>query len=171
MKETWQTINNVIKPTLNSHKDIKIIHNDISVSNDEIPNAFIEYFTGIAQKLTTQLPTSVNTVSYYLNNKINESFFMSPIISNEVFLAINNLKNNGKGVNIVSTITLKENKTILSEVLPHIFNNCISDGYFPFELKEGCITPIYKGGTKTELNNYRPVCSLPSFSKIFERLN
>ena len=170
MKETWQTINNVIKPTLNSHKDIKIIHNDISVSNDEIPNAFIEYFTGIAQKLTTQLPTSVNTVSYYLNNKINESFFMSPIISNEVSLAINNLKNNGKGVNIVSTITLKENKTILSEVLAHIFNNCISDGYFPFELKEGCITPIYKGGTKTELNNYRPVCSLPSFSKIFERI-
>ena len=70
MKETWQTINNVIKPTLNSHKDIKIIHNDISVSNDEIPNAFIEYFTGIAQKLTTQLPTSVNTLSYYLNNKM-----------------------------------------------------------------------------------------------------
>ena len=170
MKETWQTINNVIKPTCNANKDIKIIHNDASICNDEIPNAFIDYFTGIAQKLTNQLPISVNTVPYYLKNRINETFFMLPITSNEVSNAINSLKNNGKGVNVISTIALKDNKIVLSEVLTHIFNNCISDGYFPFELKEGCITPIYKGGIKTELNNYRPVCSLLSFSKILERI-
>ena len=170
MKETWRTINNVIKPTCNSNNDIKIIDNNISVNNDEIPNAFVEYFTGIAQKLSTQLPTSPNTVSHYLKDRINESFFMSPVMSNEVSNAISVLKNNGKGANIISTITLKNNKHTLSEILAHIFNNCISDGYFPFELKDGCITPIYKGGSKTELNNYRPVCSLLPFSKIFERI-
>ena len=170
MKETWRTINNVIKPAINSNKDIKIIRNDIPVSKDEIPNAFVDYFTGIAQKLSTQIPTSEETVSHYLGNSMNELFMMSPVCSNEVANAIINLKKNGKGINIISSITLKDNKSTLSEVLAHIFNNCIFDGYFPSELKDGCITPIYKGGLKTELNNYRPVCSLMPFSKIFERI-
>ena len=170
MKETWRTINNTIKPSCNSNNNIKIIHNNAPVNDDEIPNAFVEYFTSIAQKLTTQLPTSPNTVSHYLKDRIYEPFLMMPVNSNEVLNAISNLKNNGKGANTISTITLKNNKHTLSEILAHVFNNCISDGYFPTELKEGCITPIYKGGHKTELNNYRPICSLLPFSKIFERI-
>ncbi|CAL4124563.1 unnamed protein product, partial [Meganyctiphanes norvegica] len=43
-------------------------------------------------------------------------------------------------------------------------------GYFPEELKTGCITPIYKGGKKCEVSNYRPVCSLTPFSNFFERI-
>ena len=170
MKETWRTINNVIKPTGNPNNEIKLSNNNIIVSNDEVPNAFIEYFTGIAEKLTSQLPTSLNTVSHYLKDRINNTFFMNPIIDKEVSNAISNLKNNGKGANIIATLTLKDNKSTLANILSHIFNNCISDGYFPFELKDGCITPIYKGGKKTELNNYRPICSLSPFSKIFERI-
>ena len=170
MKETWRTINNTIKPSCNSNNNIKIIHNNAPVNDDEIPNAFVEYFTSIAQKLTTQLPTSPNTVSHYLKDRIYEPFLMMPVNSNEVLNAISNLKNNGKGANTISTIALKNNKHTLSEILAHVFNNCISDGYFPTELKEGYITPIYKGGHKTELNNYRPICSLLPFSKIFERI-
>ena len=154
----------------NPNNEIKLSNNNIIVSNDEVPNAFIEYFTGIAEKLTSQLPTSLNTVSHYLKDRINNTFFMNPIIDKEVSNAISNLKNNGKGANIIATLTLKDNKSTLANILSHIFNNCISDGYFPFELKDGCITPIYKGGKKTELNNYRPICSLSLFSKIFERI-
>ena len=76
---------------------------------------------------------------------------MNPIIDKEVSNAISNLKNNGKGANIIATLTLKDNKSTLANILSHIFNNCISDGYFPFELKEGCITPIYKGGKKNRI--------------------
>ena len=95
---------------------------------------------------------------------------MPPVSSNEVSNALSDLKNNGKGANTISSIALKNNKHTLSEILSHLFNNCISDGYFPVELKDGCITPIYKGGQKNEFNNYRPVCSLLPFSKIFERV-
>ena len=38
------------------------------------------------------------------------------------------------------------------------------------ELKTGCITPIYKKGNKCNTKNYRPVCSLSQFSKIFEKV-
>ena len=70
MKETWRTINNVIKPTGNPNNEIKLSKNNILVSNDEVPNAFVEYFTGIAEKLTSQLPASLNTVSHYLKLRL-----------------------------------------------------------------------------------------------------
>ena len=51
-----------------------------------------------------------------------------------------------------------------------IINKCIQQGYFPHELKSGCITPIHKSGDKTSIKNYRPVCSLSSISKIIEKV-
>ena len=84
--------------------------------------------------------------------------------------AIKNLKPNGTGINKISTLVLNDNINNLSNILSQVYNNCISDGYFPEELKTGCITPIYKGGKKCEVSNYRPVCSLIPFSKIFERI-
>ena len=98
------------------------------------------------------------------------TFLMGPVVNNEVVNVVNNLKNNGKSAKKVSTIVLKYNINKISNILSHIFNMCLAEGYFPNELKEGCITPIFKCGSKTDVNNYRPVCSLSPFSKIFERI-
>ena len=168
IKETWRTINSTIKPNSNQNKNIKLKENISPIDNEDVPNILKDYFTGIAEKLTSKLPIPQQNASHYLKNRIYHTFFMQPIIINEVLNAINGLKNNGKSANIVSVLVLKENINKVSEILTHIFNNCISDGYFPDELKTGCITPIYKSGLKTEVNNYRPVCSLSPFSKIFE---
>ena len=61
-------------------------------------------------------------------------------------------------------------KGTISDALAHIFNLCIDQGYFPDELKLGRITPIHKKGSKSLISNYRPVCNLSPFSKIFERI-
>ena len=61
-------------------------------------------------------------------------------------------------------------KNDISNTLANIFNLCTDQGYFPDELKTGCITPVYKKGDKTDISNYRPICSLSPFSKIFERI-
>ena len=65
---------------------------------------------------------------------------------------------------------LKDNSNKLADILMHVLNICIAEGYFPEELKTGCITPIYKNGPKNDVKNYRPVCSLSPFSKILERI-
>ena len=67
-------------------------------------------------------------------------------------------------------MVLKDNSNTISEILIHIFNICVVNGYFPNELKIGCITPIFKSGSKQDVKNYRPVCSLSPFSKIFEKI-
>ena len=87
----------------------------------------------------------------------------------EIIDAINGLKS-CNGINQISTTVLKEIDVELSHPLLHIYNLCIKEGYFPTELKLGCITPIFKKGDKYCISNYRPVCSLSPFSKIFERI-
>ena len=54
--------------------------------------------------------------------------------------------------------------------LTYLSNKSISKGSFPTRLKYSQITPIYKKGNNTQLNNYRPISVLTSFSKIFEKL-
>ena len=51
-----------------------------------------------------------------------------------------------------------------------IFNNCLLEGKFPDILKYSDITPVFKKGENTKKENYRPISSLSSFSKIFEKL-
>ena len=136
----------------------------------KMPNEFINYFTNIADKLISELPSSNTNATSYLSNRIQNSFLMSQLVKKEIESAITGLKNNGKGVNNISTLVLKECKSVLSDILVFIFNLCVSQGYFPSELKTGCITPIHKSGSKNCINNYRPVCSLSPFSKIFERV-
>ena len=42
--------------------------------------------------------------------------------------------------------------------------------FFPDSLKVTKVAPLYKGGVKTELTNYRTISILPSFSKILKKL-
>ena len=95
---------------------------------------------------------------------------MSPIINQEVENAIRDLDDNGCGIFKIATSVLKEVKSTLSNTLSIIYNLCIEHSYFPEELKIGCITPVFKKGDKTNISSYRPVCSLSSFSKIFEKI-
>ena len=69
-----------------------------------------------------------------------------------------------------STSVLESSSHIISPIISHIINLCLKDGYFPEELKLGCITTIFKNGKKDLIENFRPVCSLSPFSKIIERI-
>ena len=95
---------------------------------------------------------------------------MPSINPNEIDDAINELKDNGCGLYKFATTVLNESKSIINKPLAYIFDLCITHGYFPDELKLGCITPVYKKDDRTDINNYRPVCSLSPLSKIFEKI-
>ena len=58
----------------------------------------------------------------------------------------------------------------ISSPLNYICNRTLSTGIFPDRLKYASIRPIYKKGKKEDINNYRPISILTSFSKIFEKV-
>ena len=64
---------------------------------------------------------------------------------------------------------MKDNKDLFSYFIFASFNNAVSKGVFPNELKQADIKSIYKKESRNEKQNYRPVSILPNLSKIFER--
>ena len=66
---------------------------------------------------------------------------------------------------------------LLKKVLPSIvasltliFNKSLSEGIFLDCMKLAEITPLFKGGNKNMLTNYRPISLLPTISKLLENV-
>ena len=64
---------------------------------------------------------------------------------------------------------LKSGSDIIAKPLTTIFNKSLNSSEIPIEFITAKITPIHKGNSKTDLNNYRPISVLPIPSKILER--
>ena len=74
------------------------------------------------------------------------------------------------GYDELSTSLLKNIINVVVEPLVHIINNSLKFGIFPDQLKLAIVVPVYKKGDNTNIENYRPISLLPSFSKIFEHV-
>ena len=83
------------------------------------------------------------------------------------------LKLNSKsspGADEITPFILKSCALFLFEPLTKLFNLSLQSSVVPQEWKRGMIVPIYKGGNRSSISNYRPVTLLSVISKVLERL-
>ena len=59
---------------------------------------------------------------------------------------------------------------LIENSLTFLFNTSIQTSQFPKVWKVARVTPIFKGGEKTDKSNYRPISVLPVISRLFEKL-
>ena len=64
---------------------------------------------------------------------------------------------------------LKDSASQISKPLSHIINLSLKSSTVPYEWKKAKITPIFKSGSSTKVDNYRPISVLPVFAKILEK--
>ena len=65
---------------------------------------------------------------------------------------------------------IKQFINILAEPLSHIFNLSFTSGIFPDDMKIARVLPLFKAGDRAIFTNYRPVSSLPGFSKFLKKV-
>ena len=65
---------------------------------------------------------------------------------------------------------LKVSSTVIVPYLQIFTNFIFNNGLFPNNCKIAKIAPIYKNGSKEEINNYRPILILTCFSTIIENM-
>ena len=104
-------------------------------------------------------------------NTITEPFFFTIPDLLDIEKEILKLNNNKPTTdnNIPSKI-LKENGNICAPYLAKIYADSVNEGNFPSALKNADITPGHKKGETTIKDSYRPVSTLPTVSKFFERI-
>lgn len=155
------------KRKTNSYPSEFSFNNQKSSNTVDICQMFSTFFQSTYTNSETNL--EMNTFSNY-NLRPND---LSPIMINETnvenILSKVDVNKNG-GPDGIPNIFLRHTSGQLSKPLSMLFIKSINSGEFPIKFKTSFITPIFKKGKKSEVNNYRPVCLLNGFAKVFERL-
>src|SRR3989442_558704 len=61
-------------------------------------------------------------------------------------------------------------KDLVAFPLSILFNRLIEESVVPSDWKRANITPIFKKGDRSNVENYRPVSLTPFFGKVFEKI-
>ena len=73
------------------------------------------------------------------------------------------------GVYQITNVICKELKDILAPILCKIFNKALAERKPVYEIINVIVTLLFKGGSRMELTQYRPVSLLPTFIRIFDK--
>ena len=174
LKKTWNTL---ITPMYRNKKNKaypdRINTGDKIITNaQDIVNYFNSFFSSIGPKLATTIrQTPAHDYKKYLTRIINTSFSFKEITPGNVTNMINNfLPKSSCGHDGLSMKLIKSLKEYLFRPLSLVINQSFCTGIFPDKLKIAKITPLFKKGDESIVDNYRPISVLPALSKIFEKI-
>lgn len=138
----------------------------VANNSDDICELFSEFFRGSYDPRGNDVFDASA-----INNKRHSVFHSLVVSEDDVKMALNQVDINKKGgPDGIPNVFLRKTCENIASPLTKIFNRSLSEGMCPLAFKEAFITPIFKKGNKSEISNYRPVCLLNAFAKLFERL-
>ena len=70
----------------------------------------------------------------------------------------------------MSALKIANTSYNFTQTLAMVINKSFQEGVFPDQMQLAKVIPIHKGGSKTDVGNYRPISLLNIFSKIYEKL-
>ena len=174
-KKLWEVINTLMGKSTNKHDiiDSLSIDNTIVKEHLKIANEFGNYFSTVgkvfAEKTLKSNKSSDDYISHIDTN--DKSLFLYLTNQSEITKIIDNLKNKkSSGVDEISNVLIKKLKESLTEPLHIIYNKSLCEGVFPERMKVADVIPLYKGKSKLQKENYRPISLLLTLSKILEKI-
>lgn len=139
-------------------------------SNDpeQICNLFVSYFHSVYE------PSTHTQNLWHPSDEISDNC----IIINSIYFSEHQIKkalrildaSKGPGPDHIPAIFLKRTADTIYKPLHILFNRCMTEGTFPEIWKRANLVPVHKGGSRNDVQNYRPISILCTLSKLFERL-
>nr|CAH7713322.1 unnamed protein product [Callosobruchus chinensis] len=141
---------------------------EINHLNDHFANIGANIVSDLENEITIVRPNGIDRSEEIASSS---EMNIQPTNENEIKEIILDLKKNSApgcdGITFRDIFNLKEK---LLKILTKLINNVIATGIFPNELKTSKISPVFKEGSKKDVDNYRPISVLSIFSKIVEKL-
>jgi len=171
-RRLWQTLKTLLPGK--SHSDIPAVKTESGMVNgeQEVANAMNMFFSTVGENLA-KIDTETEKCCSAPNSNVDSTctFTFVPITEDQVFKSLASLDTRkATGLDGVSSRLIKAGAGPLTSPLTKLFNRSLSSGSIPQQWKMSRVTPLYKDGAHTEVNNYRPISVIPVVMKIFERL-
>lgn len=170
LKQTWQILKEVVGlPNKSACSKTFLINNQEVTNPNEIANSLNEYFVNVGANLASSIPHSDLNPTDLIDHSPS-SIYLVPVVEGELLRCLSQLKDGSAGHDCLKPTVIKQCKEFLVAPLTFIYNLSITEGCVPISLKYAYVTPVFKSGDQSLMNNYRPISVLPVFSKILERL-
>ena len=175
-KKQWKIINGLLNRNRKGTDRIRLKDTDGTIlSTDQaVAEKFNGYFSNIAAKIKSQIATrqtfDPGGFQDFLHDSCSESLYLKPADPSEIQKTILCLKNKATLDSKIEPLKVASSCQNFLAVLSEVVNASFTEGVFPKALKIAKVIPIYKGGSKQDVSNYRPISLLSSFSKIYEKL-
>ena len=174
-KKMWRIINEILKKQ--KHKGSIITHININgvktYDTQKIVNEFGKFHSKIGPNLATSIKGGTKSISHYLDQipANQHNMMMKYACQDEIKQMITKLPNKTScGHDMISKNLLKSLANSISYPLSIIFNQSISEGFYPDQMKLAEVIPLYKGKASDIVINYRPISLLVTISKVIEKL-
>ena len=175
-KKQWQMINGLLNRNF-KHRDpirLKDEHGNLLNTSLDVAERFNAYFTSIAANIKTQISArqtfDPGGFSDFLKSPSTCSIELRPVTPCEIHSIIKKLKVKATLDTKIGPMKIANSDFTFTHTLADVINCSFQQGIFPNSLKMARVVPIHKGGSRTEVSNYRPISLLSSFSKIYEKL-
>ena len=169
-KKFWRNIYSIIpKPKITKQKDILHLKTDKGEDIDfEETSEFInDFFINIGPNLANKIDDKWEYFDDDEQNSINNF----RIDKGLVHLFVNEIDiSKSSGIENISSRCLKDALLVLNDQICYIFKKSVELGNFPNKWKIATVVPLFKGGNKEDVSNYRPVSLLPIPGKILEKI-
>lgn len=159
----WSYIN--LKRNNTSIPGNMFFQNEELMNPQDIVNSFAKYFKSVFVSDTSDSPVCDTSCDASI-------FLHSSVISAEdIYGAAKKLKPNfTAGPDCVPSFFVKDCVSCLCDPLCYLYNLVIRDAYFPTNWKSAKVTPVFKGGNRHDIQNYRPIAVISNFAKLFESI-
>ena len=160
---------------------LKIDSNKIEVEENgkfhkdpaDVATAFSNFFSTCVENLRSEkaaVEQVIGASGTLQPDEVTNSIFLDPPTATEVQGIISSMKNNSApGHDGIDVKTLKALAPSIVPLIVCLISSIFHTGMFPEALKKAIVTPIFKAGSRSSLDNYRPISVLPVLSRIVER--
>ena len=160
-KQFWKFVN-LKKKSLGIPSNMTF-HDELITNGDDIVNSFAKYFSSVFL-----LSSNNDFPDITLPNSFH-NFNVGTIPENLVFDKLKNLKPKfTNGPDSIPAFVIKDCAAVFTKPLTFLFNLVLVSSKFPDRWKVSKIVPLFKGGNRALIENYRPISILNNFAKVFE---
>lgn len=167
-KKMWRNLNSILGREKDRASPTVENSSGEPLPPKEAANVFNEFFSTCAKSISEPSDTPEEQ---RVEHQPSRSMILEPPDESEIRRIIKGLKNNSAaGHDRISPKVIKHLATCIAPLLVHLIATIFATGIYPSTLKLAVVSPIYKNGSRSCPDNYRPISVLSILNKIVEKV-
>ena len=168
-KKFWKTISTIIPDKKQKQGLMSLVDQNSGneVEETKTANYVNEYFSSIGPKLASMI-----TEPWAFHDHVSETECpeLRTDFEEELKLCKDINVSKSSGIKDIASKVFKSAFMVLIPQLVYMFNLSFTTGVFPDAWKQATVIPLFKGGDRTSVENYRPISLLPIPGKLLEKI-